>query len=322
MVEPIEWDKEPPPDAVFIQAQASSNLFKRATHSLDDLTQEVLVQYYAALERRKEAASNGIAVEPIRDYAGFIHVIARRTALATGPQALRAEDRRAMQRYEAECTELQAEYGRPLTRAEEDQVAADVIESMPPRRRPTAAFHRQVRAMRSTVSLDANDLYDRPRIDGIQDSIVDDSHAYAGDDEFAEGSKAATIERLTEEGGRANFAKGRVMAWDAIAEQIGKPQARPEVITERRAADVRRIAKDAGGADQLVDAWRNETISEDQADALFAPFGGSTISFDDQCAVVEAFDRCGIYGPEAWDSAVTASTKKRSINSSRTSDEV
>ena len=280
----------------------------RSPLNRDEIFQESALNYLEARDRLQTAIANGEHVEPVRELSGYIQRIVKNVAFATGGK-IRYEDEVATNQWKGRCAELSDELRRPLNATEEDALAAEVREGFPTGRRPIEGFHRNDSKGRAT-KVRTVPLHAGEEGRSLSDTIAAPTQL-ADEGDFAPGSIGAMVTDLLESGGRPNQARAKAFAWGAMAEASGAPMAEVASLSELRAARIRNEVQQAGGAGALVDRWRDESISESERKALFAPFNDK-LTYSEQSDVADLIERSAPWGDRLWDAAITSATRQRS----------
>lgn len=199
--------------------------------------------------------------------------------------------------------------GRSLTDSEQDDLAVRVRMSQAPGRRGKIGFHR------SGVPV-AVSIYGDDKGSDIANSLAADDPVILGgeDDPDRDTSYEEHVSAMTREIGR----------WQTYARYTGAPSAASRSISEGRAADYRRLVRDAHGAREVAADYLNGRIipGAEVEKALFAPFGdmpeGQRRSLAAQLARLPRARAAGAQDPAhmLWDDAVrvATATKPRKSN--------
>lgn len=269
---------------------------------VDDLLQDTAVEFYTTLARQRPESDpqpglNGrevvVSVRPagMANPGGWIHRIAYNIAARRVAGTSASADLAALREYRTRRDEAENRLGRGLSGAESDALADEIRFSRPPRRRPTAGFHRRVR----TVSTDAMERdWDLP---------AEPDHVDGG--EFAAHTHGALAERVLTERGASGRAAAKGLAWDAVADVTGAPIGVPEILNPTAARQASRLVDEAGGACAVARRWR-ENPADPSESALFAPFG--QLDEGERAAVVRTIRRSGGHGDQVWAAALRAAT--------------
>lgn len=217
---------------------------------------------------------------------------------------LRHEDFQARRDLRDEEALFEDAHGRRMTKSERENAAEQIRMSRPAGRRPKPDFYIQRSTMSIDAPLDANDGDGRVFADTLESpepgpADEDSSAAYALWD--YENSDKAVRSKIRED------------VWRLATESVGAPQPRPGAITDRKHADTaRKVIRDAdGGAAGAAGRWLDGEGTEDEAEALFAPFAGQVESMHDRDKVAQAVLRHPAYAQKLWESAMATASRER-----------
>lgn len=269
----------------------------------EDLLQDTALEFYAALSRQRGAGDpkpglNGRTVRPANSPAspmanpgGWIHRISYNIAARRVAGTNSSADLAALREYRTRLQDAENRCGRALSPADEDRLADEIRLARPPRRRPTAGFHRRVR----TVSTEA--------LGPDWDAPADSNTAETG--EFRAHTAGAAAENLLFRSGSPSRAAARRLAWDAVADVTGAPVVVPEVLDPRRSRKASQLVDAAGGPVAVARRWARDP-QDPAVQALFTPFG--RLDPAEQQAVIRTIHRSGGYGDQVWAAALQAAT--------------
>lgn len=266
--------------------------------SIEDLQQEVMVQFLQTLANKRKADGGSLSgrnAAAILNPA-YVHATARRVAANMASEGRSSVEQAALRVFRGRRESFSTENGRDMTGMEQNALAAEVRESFPAGDRPANGFH----VSPAVFSLNSDDL---PRGDkgSYQESWVvksaeaQQSHAATSvdNDEFADGSTGARAMAAAETGGKAGQAAVEDLAWNAIAERMGAPVAAPGILAnDREVAKTRRdiealtaslpapAARQATVLD-AVHAWEKGDLGDEDMEPVFRAFGGAKLSADE-----------------------------------------
>lgn len=264
---------------------------------------QVFEEYYgliAAASERDGVPVNGLTESRDRERA-YLYTLTKNLSARSVSGFQRGEDFKAHRKFEAALTDATQQAGRVLSEGEVSKLADEVRMSFEPGRRPKHDFW--VKKNHKEFSLDASqrDLID-PSTDRAEQSALESS---------ATSHMDQALDMIDEREDRPgpSSREERVIAWAAIAESVDGPPVRESSLSEKKAAESRRLVRKSDGPRRLAAAWRKEVISPEQEKSLFAPFGD--IGFEDKSRVCSTIERAGVYGDELWDAAMTGATRQR-----------
>lgn len=298
---------EPSGRVVYEQTLASGRYWgPRYGVDPEDVAQETALRWFAALRRREEMLAASSDAEPAvlgesTNPGGYIHRMARNVAVSMMSN-VSSNDRHALGVLSRARTAKEMELGRELTRSENMELAAEVAQSLPKDRRPTANYWDT--GSRTVISLDAQESYAR---DGMLEQGADraaSSAAHGG--EFAEGTAGHEAEEALGNGA-AGRARARSLSWDAVADSFGGPKVARQSMSDNAAMNHRRVVRASGGIDEVARRWAQGAATDEETAALFAPFG-SDLSNDQKWDVIDCIDKSGSYGQDVWNAAVGSAT--------------
>lgn len=308
-----------------VAQEASRAHVRRFGGSVDDVTQEVMVNYLTA--RRRALANGGVTPgaqsggRPFPTEAGgqrnYLWTVSRFASTAHMFQhPLHSSTRSAMAKLVPAVSKREQELSRHLTMSEIDALADQIRASTPESSRPAKDFHRYTK-MGNFVGARLGDL-GKVAFEGDAYAIGQPVDAEPLDDDFAPGSLAdrveamATMKGRSMDAGRAAQRDARRRVWDAIADIHGAPAAKPEHLAPARSTKLRSQAADMGGASRLVTQWESGKETTESDAVLFAPFGGSdNLSADQKQLVVDVLARHPAHADRLWDAALSAATRTR-----------
>lgn len=283
---------------------ARREVFRDSGVDSDDLASDAVL---AVLEERARTGSSTQALT-----GGEVAVVRRAT---TEMKLVRAVVARSMARSAAtghipdgtffkarrllqgELVEFRAREHREPTVEETRRIADQVRLSLPPGRRPRVDFWTQYRH---------NDTdavgYELPSVPGVGevDTFEGFSAGSAGD---------RAHESLESVGGRSGRVAAVRLAWDAIAERTGAPQAAAGTISEERATTSRQALTSCGGPLSAARRFLDGDLDVDLQRHLFAPFGA--LSPSQRAAVAQQMVDFPSYAADLHSAALTAATARR-----------
>jgi DNA-directed RNA polymerase specialized sigma24 family protein len=259
---------------------------RRYGSDADDLTSETLLAWWAAMSRKSDN-------QEVVDVRHYINRTVRNLATHAIAGATRAEDRQAYKRYQSWWERFCQEHGRQPTVDECDAMAVAIRDAQPERRRACPDFHRRPR----TVFID-----DASRLGLSVPALVTSTVT-----EFPPRMEA--VASLAEARGRENLEAARRQVWDAMAERFGGPMVQQAAFDDHHAAAHRKVIRAVGGAEAAGRRWMSGTCSDEEAVALFAPFGA--VDEDSRDRVVGVMLAVPAHADDLWDAAVGAATTAR-----------
>lgn len=288
----------------------------RGVMDVDDLAQEGRL---AILERQ----ANG---QVVNDPKAYGHTIIWGKANQAANTAVRQENRKALKLFNAECERQIAELDRPLTRAEEDQIATAIRENWHDQtRKPSADFRRFMGQMETSLN-----AFDSPE---QADAFL--THAEMGVPGGASGLNDVVPDSYTDRALDAIEAErpgdlrdARRMLWNALAESNDTtPMVQPGTLSQRKVTASRADMAAHGKTPEFVKRAQESGMDEKEieaaaltfgfatalnqaedgetnaaTEALFAPWGTTDPAV--RQAVVDQMRRYPDYAEAMWDSAL------------------
>lgn len=261
--------------------------------SVEDLQQEVMVQFLQTLANKRRADGGSLSGRNAAEILNpaYVHATARRVAANMAAEGRSSIEQAALRLFRGRREDFSTEHGRELTHTEQDTLAAEVRESFPPGDRPAMGFHRQIR----TVSMNHDDSERNAHDIDVQ---VNHFHAnmlgaVTDTSEFAPGSTGQQAMHAAEAGGKAGQAAIEDLAWNSLAEQFDAPLAQQGTLAnDREVAKTRKEIRaltdslPASGTRpstvlDAVNAWENGDLGDDQMEPIFRPFGGARLTADE-----------------------------------------
>lgn len=257
------------------QAKFSHGL---SDEDVQDITQETI---YSVLKTQHR---NG---KPIR--GGLIRLANRAIVSSFVDTHKRHEDSRALRDWKLEVQRLEGLKGRSLTHAEMDAVAVEIRETWKdPRHKPSVGFQHETKIISS---------------DGMTKSFAD---TQATTEQYvAEGSDEAHEFADQVDSGEIKKDVARRRLWNVLGEQSGAPESIHGSLTE---SEARRYASAIQDAFAVASLWEYGDATEEQATALFAPFGDLTLEQRGQ--VAKTITSRPKVGHKLWRSALDYSNRK------------
>lgn len=211
--------------------------------------------------------------------------VARNIAIRSLVGTDRTEVRQALTAYRVGCDDAVQALRRPLTKAEEDEIATKIRTGQPATRKAPPGFHRI-----------------QPKPTSLGPNIADD-YVPASTDDFAIGSLGDQVEKMIAEG---HTTEARRLAYSVIAERAGAPLPAQESITERHATAARHAVAESGGVAASIGKWRDGHVI---GEALFAPFG--EVDKKGKASIAGVLSDYPNLADDLWDGAVSIATVRR-----------
>ncbi|WP_114906741.1 hypothetical protein [Ornithinimicrobium murale] len=199
---------------------------------------------------------------------------------------------------------FETKYGRPMTRAEEDELADGIRASFPPGKRPIDGFHR-AQSSKSIISLDS------AREDG---QFLDPSTADQAPAPQTQASDDAAHQALdiVEAGGRGSQARASRAIWEVVSAEYSAPQVAHDSFTGPKAKALRTEMESLGGVEAVLDRYSEGSETDQDMDTLLAPFGGrEQVDATGIERVVQTLERNPGTEAGVWDAAVLTATIDR-----------
>lgn len=263
----------------------------------DDYGQELAARMLEARARRNsDGAQIGETVgHHERKYgvmvAKFMGDIAR-----TG--RLRYEDRLGMSRLIARQQSLEETMRRALTGPEIDNLADQIREEFPARRRPSKGFQTRFREVAFSTSPDRDTIQEVVLL-RVEDALraEHDTHQMTGQD-----SEAFDLAEQVETKER-NAADARKAVWHAM----GAPSPVCGDINVVAATRLRRRMSELGGARAVAKRFLNGTSTEEDDRVLFAAWG-NTVSLDEKDTIAEILVARAGYADDLYSTSISNAT--------------
>lgn len=272
----------------------------------EDLAQMTAEHFIRYVNNRREKVRTGQA-DPKPEFNYERHIGQISTGLgqriASGlPNGGR--DLTALTKYLKTREAFETKYGRQMTRVEEDELADKIRASFPPGKRPIDKFHRAI-SDKQIASLDA------AREEG---SFIEPSTADATPAPEAHASDEAAHDALDiiDAGGRGASTAAARNVWEVVASEHQAPSAVPNHLSTAQAKRVRDRMQAAGGISAVLARYGEGAETDEDMDALMAPFGGHGKNGADGAELVVAtLERHPQFADGIWDKAVLAATVER-----------
>lgn len=194
--------------------------------------------------------------------------------------------------------------GRPLTKAEREELADAVRLSFPAGRRPAFGFERK----EVPISLDLEVGENGSTTLGDLIAAEERGSDYA----TATTRAAAANDALEDEGSSFKAADARKNIWNLLADDDAPKVAVKSVTDDRQH---RALVENFGGAAAVARAWQEGETAEDDAvnESLFAPFG--QLDEKQREHVTNVLVRNAAFADKIWDSAMTAALDVQKLRS-------
>lgn len=264
-------------------AQALANRFAYrynfSSQDAEDIAQETI---HSVLKTRKRNPGARIT-------GGLIHTAARAIASRSVDGAIRHEDSTALARLKAEIEQAEHQLERHLSSKEIDSMAARIRDNWhDPRHKPSVGFQN----LTVVVSSDAMGL------------AFSDTQPTAVNYE-PEGSSVAHELADQVESGEVSKTEARRRLWNTIHDDGNVPAAVPGSVSSSHARKHADLIKDAlDTADRYIDGH----ASDEEVDALFAPFGQTSAA--QRYAIADSIVSRPSVGHQLWRSALDFSNKR------------
>lgn len=288
-------------------ARITGSRYRVDPSDVDDLAGETALHWTRYLTNRREKVASGTEdPKPEFNYERHIGHIA--TGLgqryASGmPNGGR--DLTALTKWLKTREEFETRYGRPMSHAEEDELADQIRTAAPPGRRPVDGFHR-LPSMARGVSLDAL----RQENTSFEPQVRDAPETPETQDNDAQAHDALDI---VETGGRGSTAAAKRALWGVMAAGTDAPDVQRGTVSESEARRTRDEMGRLGGASGVVERYGRAEETEEDMEALLRPWGGTaSTTVDQRDAIVEALERDPKYTDDVWDAALYTATAERS----------
>lgn len=274
------------------QAGASAAHWGRKFGAAEDLDSQVLEQLVRASGRG--------TVDLTNTTGGYVHTAAKMAAIASmngDSRNASSAHRAAMVSYLDWKDSFRTTEGREPTRTEQDEAADEIRLAQPSRRRASAGFHMpQIKPL----DVDATDGEGR--------------RIYA---EIAEPEQMPRMnDAILDAADRPSSLASTQAAWSAIAPsapQIADRSSGSRKVAPRPTGLLRHV--DERGVVGLIAAWRDETITAEEAKALFRPWdNGAPLTFEQERQIVAGLTSAATSDPSAvWTMAEVSSRRSRTL---------
>lgn len=295
-----------PPEELLSLAQKYARIEGRRynVRDVDELAGETLEHYFKYVRNRQAKVSAGAEPTPQYNVEGYM----RRVANGLGQRYSSGfkhggRDLTAVKRYLRTREAFEDQHGRAMTQAEEDELAEQIRRSAPPGKRPVENFHRKVSAG-GGLSLD--ELREtRPGFDLVAEQGPQVDPGNSAD------SALADLDMAQDRAARQQVKQAiKVNIWAHMTGNTDAPQPVAGRHTKAEASKVRRACIQAGGVTKLIDDYEHDRLSSQNADVLFAPWGGRELASrsGDRLAICQVLGASRDYSEQVWKSALDNST--------------
>ena len=274
----------------------------------DDFAQDAMLELLErrakAGDRTADAAHGGIEID-VSDWAtsasgANMRQVAKRSMriMYLGEKNGNAVGaRRKLAELDREFTE---QHGRPMSNFEREQAAEQVRMSIDTKSRPPKGFHLGV-ALR-TMELDATANGNHSSL--VRSSSAEDDALRSGTDEVDR-----VWDVMDSEPGRTGKQEAKRGVYTALASASGSVLPKADTLSPEQATKARKAVKAYGGAAALARDWMDAECDDEQADALFEPFGD--LDQDQRQDVCSFLGEHSGYADDLWSSAISYATRAK-----------
>lgn len=260
------------------------------------------------IDGKERRSLNKTPVSPsgsLANPAGYLNNVTDGIVQRYSTGSEQSSDRKAVKQYLESEKHMQNQLGREITESESQALSDEIRLSMPKGRRPVKDFHR-MKTMVQAVSTQP-DSEGRQVWDDWTDSPENDHANTITSTGQVGGASEDQVESLQSNLDNASKKMQKARVYDALASELNAPTVNQFACSASGAKRFRSLIHNVGGPRKAIAAWRNETLTDKEEAALFAPFGSP--GYEDQCAIVDVLENHPSHTDDLWEGALTRSTR-------------